>query len=385
MTTGDEPQLGGQSDNLSPMISSVQTRVIVSARGAYTVGNLPALIEMMNDQQRLEFQLVTIRPVYTYIWANILQRRPAEPQLPILYELAHRVEGWLQQTTHADFPLLQNSLTAIESASQTEEEKQLYYVLRRVADMPLDLSTEGVLDAPFMNLIEDFVSLPYFTSLSGWQVIDQWRLDLAWSILTASAQPGDPIIEGDRIRLTHVDLRTLYERGNLAVLTYMMTYEQMTAFRAIILPVMLEHIGRISFPESLQPAVGTWLVTFSRWLQEFNQPTAQQYYDFTVAMNRLRGGSDYLQKAIWTAGRSLRLLSGDGDLFIENCSYGADSIALASGYASAANAQVEPDTVAERVTNHLKKWHLEVAWAILNDAPIPPLEESDSGYKLVSA
>src|SRR5687768_15441507 len=56
MTTDNSPQLGGQSDDLSPMISSVQTRVIADARGAYLAGNFKALIEMLGEEQRRVFR-----------------------------------------------------------------------------------------------------------------------------------------------------------------------------------------------------------------------------------------------------------------------------------------------------------------------------------------
>jgi hypothetical protein len=44
VTTGNEPMLPRDHDD-SPMISSVQTRAIADARGAYLVGNLDAVID----------------------------------------------------------------------------------------------------------------------------------------------------------------------------------------------------------------------------------------------------------------------------------------------------------------------------------------------------
>jgi hypothetical protein len=61
MSTGDEPQLGGRGDDNAPMISSVLTRVIVSARGAYAVGNLDALIRFMTDDQKTHFTQIIVR------------------------------------------------------------------------------------------------------------------------------------------------------------------------------------------------------------------------------------------------------------------------------------------------------------------------------------
>src|SRR5688572_21975164 len=68
MTTGNEPQLGGQDrddsaqGDLSPMISGRGTKIIVSARGAYQAGNLRALIELMDEAQKQRYQRTITEP-----------------------------------------------------------------------------------------------------------------------------------------------------------------------------------------------------------------------------------------------------------------------------------------------------------------------------------
>jgi hypothetical protein len=61
MTTDDSPALGGQASDDAPMISSVQTRVIADARGAYLAGNLDALIGHLNAAQRVAFRQAVVR------------------------------------------------------------------------------------------------------------------------------------------------------------------------------------------------------------------------------------------------------------------------------------------------------------------------------------
>jgi hypothetical protein len=57
----DSPALGGQSTDDSPMISSVQTRVIADARGAYLAGNLDALIKHLSPAQQVTFKQEVVR------------------------------------------------------------------------------------------------------------------------------------------------------------------------------------------------------------------------------------------------------------------------------------------------------------------------------------
>src|SRR5688572_259845 len=66
MTTGDEPMLPNSSDN-SPMISSVLTRVIADARGAYLAGNLKALWDHMNPGQQLRFRQELTRQALYFV------------------------------------------------------------------------------------------------------------------------------------------------------------------------------------------------------------------------------------------------------------------------------------------------------------------------------
>src|SRR5689334_8070813 len=51
--SGNEPQLERDDSDHAPMISGRGTKIIVSARGAYEAGNLRALIEMMEPDQKL--------------------------------------------------------------------------------------------------------------------------------------------------------------------------------------------------------------------------------------------------------------------------------------------------------------------------------------------
>jgi hypothetical protein len=109
MSTGDEPQLGGRSDDNAPMIGSVQTRVIVSARGAYTVGNLDALVGLMDEDQQTLFKQTIIEEYFDRIERRVVDGINADGlQIPELlpafimardwiYDPDPRVPGWLKE------------------------------------------------------------------------------------------------------------------------------------------------------------------------------------------------------------------------------------------------------------------------------------------------
>src|SRR5262245_18471533 len=66
MTTGDKPQLGGQTYDNAPMISGRGTQIIVSARGSYVAGNIDAMIGMRNDEQQKRFRRAVIEQALSY-------------------------------------------------------------------------------------------------------------------------------------------------------------------------------------------------------------------------------------------------------------------------------------------------------------------------------
>src|SRR5688500_20166348 len=97
MTPDDNsPALGGRSDDNAPMISSVQTRVIVSARGAYTVGNLDALVGHMSAEQRLAYKRAIIRQILGVFKAEIAERASTSPAL---HDLLADMDRWLDEPT----------------------------------------------------------------------------------------------------------------------------------------------------------------------------------------------------------------------------------------------------------------------------------------------
>jgi hypothetical protein len=88
MTTGDESMLPRDHDDAqgdaSPMISSVQTRAIADARGAYVVGNLKGLITAMSKVQQLRFKEALIQQASFCLHPYILEGSPESECLELI-------------------------------------------------------------------------------------------------------------------------------------------------------------------------------------------------------------------------------------------------------------------------------------------------------------
>src|SRR5688572_25152191 len=92
MTTGDEPQLGGQDHDNAPMISGRGTKIIADARGAYLAGSFDGLFGAMTAEQQLIFRQAVIRQMRNLMYAEIEQ---AAVQQPFLAEALSEIDDWL--------------------------------------------------------------------------------------------------------------------------------------------------------------------------------------------------------------------------------------------------------------------------------------------------
>src|SRR5688500_8594422 len=97
MASSDEPQIGGQATDNSPMISSVVTKVIADARGAYLAGNLGALWDRMNEDQRRVFQRGLVRQALWYAERLL----PPDTEHQVQRACLDAVQRWLEDGSAA--------------------------------------------------------------------------------------------------------------------------------------------------------------------------------------------------------------------------------------------------------------------------------------------
>jgi hypothetical protein len=91
MPWGDEPMLPQPQQDDAPMISGRGTKIIADARGAYLAGNLSALIDRMDEEQRERFRVAII--VHVGVALRLMLRglgivdRSAHPVVDYVYAM----------------------------------------------------------------------------------------------------------------------------------------------------------------------------------------------------------------------------------------------------------------------------------------------------------
>jgi hypothetical protein len=371
MNTDNSPALGGQSDDASPMIGSMQTRVFVSARGAYTAGNLHALTEMMHADKSFEFKVAVIRHAYDIVEPYELEATSSDIYVPELYDLAYRVGVWLQQPDPASLVSLRHTLELFDFHPISPNEHILFYLVRAVAAVKAGQVAEEAALAVSLRL-----NATHNTDILLLKsAVKQWHLDLAWAILADLASPVAPSFDSQNLQLLFTDLRRMYQQGNLPVLIYAMTPTQLDRFRYAVLSLVLWHIERITFPDGWQESAFAWLTEFSHWLIDSGQPTRTQVNRLQEALMQLAISDGFASQALSYAVQGFRAFSTSGQPPSNQAASGAESAARAVGYASAAGAAWGQSSVVDRLTREARSWQIEAAWAIINDDTPPRFDE----------
>jgi hypothetical protein len=210
MTTGSEPMLPHPTDD-SPMISSVQTRAIADARGAYLAGNLRALHEHMTAEQDQRFSTVILDQA-----AGVLRLMLTEFNLdapsgnPPLQALADLMADPRPERTHA----VQNSFFEAEREPDVLATGDAYPIsfasLRSISSvvMPYYLLVRGNtvllaerwLWAIFANAAQRLRE-GNRPSTTWWAaagvtpqqinvLVERWLVEAAWAVLTGKQVPS---------------------------------------------------------------------------------------------------------------------------------------------------------------------------------------------------
>lgn len=173
----NSPQLGGQDTDDTPMISSVQTRIIVSARGAYQARNLDALIAHLSEPQTAEFRRALIRQSI----ALLEPRLPPSDQTWGEYMGIHTARQWLDNPAAVD-------LKRAVAAAQMDilDGNVRYFDYSEVMHYPI-----FAIDAPDLAKAAQWVR--YIAKglglVGGVDSAHQWQLDAAWALITDHPLP----------------------------------------------------------------------------------------------------------------------------------------------------------------------------------------------------
>jgi hypothetical protein len=193
MTTGSEPMLPRPSDN-APMISSVQTRAIADARGAYLAGNLRALADKMDADQQMRFRQALMRQGIA-IAESLFRYEAGMPEVPALEVLRDWAEHGTPFEPPDTFDLLGTDPDAIYAAPHTylSLQAQITLMLPRVVTEP-DLVEAAAwalaaIDLRRMSMYRtrgprDDAMIERLT------VAKQWQIDAAWAIVQRRDVPA---------------------------------------------------------------------------------------------------------------------------------------------------------------------------------------------------
>lgn len=370
MTTGDggdlSPMLPQPSDDNAPMISGRGTKIIADARGAYLAGNLRALIDQMDDFQRLQFRVSLVQQALSYLE----QLCVVEPNSPQEYAI-QAMRRWLGEPTNenAQQPLsilleaqvvepfqafnggTQQEVTVY--ASQNFHTRQIRIAIVTLTEDDLRLAALAVQRLSTEEARE--------TGLMAWEtqrreehIAKRWQIDAAWRILLGT-MPHE--IE----TFVQTDLLGAYRSGDLRRLWSEFNQQQALDFRRANLRLALRYV-EAAIPH--EPAyTEEWNIIDSAY-QWLNDPTF-------ITLRPLHGVREIMRSrpasslgTVW------------GLLFLIN-KRNLHSVVLWTR-ASINMASIVAYQLGTKSWSRLWEvtpwWQVEAAWAILHNTQMPPFE-----------
>jgi hypothetical protein len=359
MTNGNEPQLGGQQMDDSPMISGRGTQVIVSARGAYMAGNLNKLIEMLDEAQQFEMRRIIARHAATYVAGVIgyLKER--------YFEVVIR---WADDPTEANLEAIR-SLRPVRSGGDQLTNSAVEHVL----DTALQSPAQGcvrVMKAIACAHEADDPSF-YNTIRIG---LKRWYLDVVWALLTKTSVPTSAPQTYYAFDALEKDPEAMYWGKNVAALTELMNPAQQDRFKQAVLRQGRWYLDHHMPVDALSEQEHEWLRAIHRWIdhpETFDRHqwealytnTRDQHGSFMFRNPLVHMLSAFQATQPWTDILSVANTAHSIVLTV-HAIQGAQAV-----QASRENPWLDPAT-AEPVID----WQAEAAWAIMHDREVPPLE-----------
>jgi hypothetical protein len=352
MTTGDEPALGGWSEGNSPMISSVQTHVFASARGAYVTGNPRALIKLIKPEQKLKLRqfLVegTLREMETFL-ADSGHRGECE-------HYVEAIRDWLNNPGETVHNRLADLRGTVDALPEYRMRRGLYHL------MSIILKDDPVFYTQSAIIIIVKPEHRLRTALRS--VVDEWLLESAWAFIRLKLPAIALATTVDVLEAVRADADRMHREARVDVLIDLMSVEQQHQFRQTLLTHTMNHVTSILAAQDLDQQERDWLQKLQALIRG----------EFTLERHELRAwyrqiadsGSRYFSAfcSIISAMTSFSLFSLA--LSCENTTTFVDGFEKPPG-----KLRWRPRSDTRRQVRH---WQADAAWAILHDTPIPPLE-----------
>jgi hypothetical protein len=363
MTSDDNsPALGGRSDDNAPMISSVLTRVIVSARGAYTVGNLDALVAHMSDDQRLTYRCAIIRQILGVFKPDITGRAHTSPALQ---RFLAEMDRWLDEPTAGSAAALSQRINTLEANIPLDFglQKLAYAVRYQGPDFPYYvrgiIAESGRIPAPLSEVLTMLVA--------------EWQLEAAWAVLRGAAIPPEPHIDTATLGNLLADAHWCYEKRLLGLLARQFSLAQWMQFRSAILHQALWLLESCLHADQVSAALASAdhrarIEQIRRWLDHPGTLTKPEHQQAMWEAGKLRRGSFAAGDAI-----AMTITLFDPDTVPEI--HSLHDATIVTIVASLFEGHYDDNSTIHnrmRRREQAHQWQIEAAWAIFNHTPIPP-------------
>jgi hypothetical protein len=366
VTSGDEPRLGGTGEDDAPMISSVQTRVIADARGAYLAGNFRALIKLLNDDQRRAFGAALVTQALWHV-DRLVESGYASDRHAIA-----EIRSWLADLEPVSAERYANlAQFFVLDGTETHLISQLAMYAQRFISYYVVLHDE-VIGARFAGTIAAAVSdLEHFHTVGSWDRADthrasrravsaarRWQAEAIRALLQNRELPA---LEG----FISEDAQGEYRSHNLPALIERMTAQQRSRFKRALLMQLASSLTARDVDADLAEGWQTLISALNAWVaaqssaetviisaQQVIQTIERRLWD-----SRLPVPTEPRPYRIMRIAQDVKKMMTDGD-DLERIAEGIAITLLEQGWSG-------------RSPNW---WQIESAWAILHDDPIPPLE-----------
>jgi hypothetical protein len=188
----NEPMLPRDQDD-APMISSVQTRIIADARGAYLAGNLRALTAKMDADQQMRFRQALMRQGIA-IAESLFRYEDGMPEVPALEALRQWAEHGTPYEPPDTYDILASDPEAIYAAPHTylSLQAQVTLMLPRVIVEPdlVEAAAWALSAIDLRRMSMHRTQGPREDALiERLTLAKQWQIDAAWAIVQRRDPP----------------------------------------------------------------------------------------------------------------------------------------------------------------------------------------------------
>jgi hypothetical protein len=361
MTTDDSPALGGQNTDNAPMISSVQTRVIADARGAYITGNLDALVQHMSVDQRHQFRRALVEMAVFYLEPN-----PDWDQ-PYREPVMEAARAFLSaQTPEA----IQEALAAARNVHRISGLEPFYDQEYVLDDWSLVIAhlLQSFLPSPVRELESAAAEAAglggdeasYYALKS---IFRQRITDAAWALLQGREVSLARPVAQTELDSVLSDRNRMLNEGNWAALIRLMNDEQRMRFRQHIVRQSITLVEAL--PPDSTPRTIAMLDAVRRWLDDSSADNASAVAAFAAS---IRGGLDRSPRAMQPSNEAMEATwNAIVTVLNPNLVRAAQTALIAVEYRSLhRDAKPELWRLAEQ-------WRKDTAWAILQGHEPPPI------------